>query len=176
MTAEGSHLECVMNIFHSLLIKRLCSWRMSILSESLGLNHTYIWVYVCTHIQLFWELQCSKRKVEKYPYNFQFLIHQYYKEFKSKILTEKYEIQTKTESKGVKQVLDSKLLLNCSIKLEDLRLNELTAHHQRHFPNRFFFSNPGNFPFPPSHFFLLPSFLLLIKSKGTDTEFSNSKV
>lgn len=159
MTAEGSHLECVMNIFRSLLIKRLCSWRMSILSESLGLNHTYVWVYVCTHIPLFWELQRSKRKVEKYPYNFQFLIHQYYKEFKSKILTEKYEIQTKTESKEVKQVLDSKLLLNCSIKLEDLRLNELTAHHQRHFPNRFFFQTLATFPsHPPTFFSFLPFF------------------
>lgn len=75
-----------------------------------------------------------------------------------------------------KEVLNSKLLLNRSVKLEGLRLNELTAHHQRHFPNRFFFSNLGNFPLPPSHFLLLPSFLLLIKSKGTDTEFSNSKV
>lgn len=43
------------------------------------------------------------------------------------------------ESKEVKHVLNSKLLLNRSVKLEDLRLSELTAHHQRHFLNRFFF-------------------------------------
>lgn len=63
------------------------------------------------------------------------------------------------ESKEVKHVLNSKLLLNRSVKLEDLRLSELTAHHQRHFLNRFFFQTLATFPsLPPTFFSFLPFF------------------
>lgn len=125
---------------------------MFILSESLWLSCMY------AYIQLYWELQCPKSKVKNIHKTSNFCFISFIMSSKIWYSVKKYENQTKTENKEVKWILASKFLLNSSVKLEDLSLNELTAHHQRHFSNRFFSQHwQLSLPFLPLSF---PSFLL----------------
>lgn len=145
MIEEGRHLEFVMTIFHGLLIKILCSWRMFILSESLLLNymHKFVFARIFNYIESCLT-QREKQKNTHITSSFCFIM----------------KSRQNMENKEVKQVLEPKSLWNFSVKLEDLSLNEWTDHHQRYCSNRFF-PNTDNFPSPiplsVSSFF--PSFL-----------------